>query len=104
MTPKFPITCIIGSDTRTSETLFHGENGFDEQLNIVYRDRDGTVRMASLVATEKLWKKINLSRVERIGGISHTLILQNDTTLVETTREISSINSGINSDAISIAV
>ncbi|KAJ6954825.1 hypothetical protein NC652_006310 [Populus alba x Populus x berolinensis] len=100
MTSRFPITCIIGNDIRTLETLFHGENGFDKQLNIVYRDRDGTIRMASLVAIEKLCKKINLSRVERIGGISHTLILQNDTTLVEITLEISSINS----DAISIIV
>jgi lysophospholipase-3 len=100
MAPEFPITCIIGSDIRTPETSFHGKNGLDEQLDIVYVDRDGTMRMASLVAIEKLWEKINLSRVERIGGISHTSILQNDTALGEITREISCINS----DAISTVV
>jgi len=57
MAPEFPITCIIGSDIRTPETSFHGENGLDEQLDIVYVDRDGTMRMASLVAIEKLWEK-----------------------------------------------
>jgi lysophospholipase-3 len=100
MAPEFPITCIIGGAIRTPETSFHGENGFDEQLDIVYGDRDGTARMASLVAIEKLWEKINLSRVERSGGISRTSIIQNDTALGEITREISSINS----DAISTVV
>lgn len=100
MAPEFPITCIIGSDIRTPETSFHGENGLDEQLDIVYVDRDGTVRMASLVAIEKLWEKINLSRVERIGGISHTSILQNDSALAEITGEIYSINSRVVSSVL----
>ncbi|KAJ6321035.1 hypothetical protein OIU78_016267 [Salix suchowensis] len=39
--PEVPITCMVGSGVRTPETLFYGENGFDEQPDVVYGDGDG---------------------------------------------------------------
>jgi lysophospholipase-3 len=100
--PEVPITCIIGSDVRTPETLFYGENGFDEQPDVVYGDGDGTVNMASLLALEKLWaeEKHQPLKVIRIGGISHTSILQNDSALAEITGEIYSINSRVISSVL----
>jgi lysophospholipase-3 len=100
--PEVPITCIIGSDVRTPETLFYGENGFDEQPDVVYGDGDGTVNMASLLALEKLWaeEKNQPLKVITIGGISHTSILQNDSALAEITGEIYSINSHVISSVV----
>ncbi|CAK7347401.1 unnamed protein product [Dovyalis caffra] len=100
--PEVPITCIIGSGVRTPETLFYGGNGFDEQPDVVYGDGDGTVNMVSLLAIEKLWaKEANQTlKVIRIGGISHTSILHDDSAIDEIIGQISCINSHVISTAL----
>ncbi|KAK4559883.1 hypothetical protein RGQ29_008890 [Quercus rubra] len=93
--PGVPVTCITGSGVSTPETLFYGENGFDEQPEIVYGDGDGTVNMLSLLALESLWsnEKNQTLKVIKIRGVSHTLILKNNAALEEIIGEISGINS-----------
>lgn len=93
--PGVPITCIIGSGVRTPETLFYGENGFDEQPEVVYGDGDGTVNMVSLLALEALWsdEKNQTLNVIKLRGVSHTSILRRDAALDEIIAEISGINS-----------
>ncbi|KAK9270273.1 hypothetical protein L1049_025850 [Liquidambar formosana] len=92
--PEVPVTCIIGSGIRTSETLFYGTGGFDEQPEVVYGDGDGTVNMVSLLALESLWAgvKNQTLKVIRIEGVSHTSILEEDVALGEIIGEISGIN------------
>lgn len=94
--PGVPITCVIGSGVRTAETLFYGENGFDERPEIVYGDGDGTVNMVSLLGHESLWSNVKNQTLKtvRLAGVSHTQILKDDGALDEVVREISGINSG----------
>lgn len=101
--PEVPITCIIGSNVKTPETLFYGTEGFNKQPEIVYGDGDGTVNMVSLVALEKEWanEKNQTLKVIKVGGVSHTDILNDRSALDEIVEEISSINSGIMSSTIS---
>ncbi|KAM7266663.1 hypothetical protein ACFE04_004560 [Oxalis oulophora] len=93
--PLVPVTCIIGKGVKTAETLIYGENGFDEQPEIVYGDGDGTVNLVSLLALESLWRseKNQALKLISISGVDHTDILKNEVALVEITREINVINS-----------
>lgn len=100
--PGVPVTCITGTGVRTPETLFYGENGFDEQPEVVYGDGDGTVNMVSLLALETLWsnKKNQTLKVIPIRGVSHTSILRNDAALDEIMAEILLINSSAEHSAV----
>lgn len=93
--PEVPVTCIIGTGVKTPETLVYGENGFDEQPDVIYGDGDGTVNMVSLLALESLWtdNKNQTLKVITVSDVSHTSILKNDAALDEIISEISDINS-----------
>ncbi|XP_065880375.1 lecithin-cholesterol acyltransferase-like 1 [Euphorbia lathyris] len=95
--PQVPITCIIGSEVKTAESLLYGGNGFDEQPEMVYGDGDGTVGMDSLLALESLWidDKNQSLKVIKLGGISHTSILTEVVALDEIVGQISCINSNL---------
>lgn len=92
---EVPVTCIIGSDVKTAETLFYGENGFDKQPEIEYGDGDGTVNMISLLALESEWadNRNQSLKVIKIPGVSHTSILKDVVALDCIVQEICSINS-----------
>lgn len=92
--PGVPITCILGSGVRTPETLFYGEDGFDEQPEVVYGDGDGTVNMASLLALHSLWAAVQNQTVKliKLRGMSHTSVLTNEVALLEIVNEITRIN------------
>lgn len=93
--PEVPVTCIIGRGVKTPERLLYGENGFDEQPEVIYGDGDGTVNMVSLLALESLWadNKNQTLKVITVSHVSHTSILKNDVALEEIIGEISDINS-----------
>ncbi|WCJ35593.1 Phospholipase A2 group XV [Euphorbia peplus] len=95
--PEVPITCIIGSEVKTAESLLYDKNGFDKQPEMVYGDGDGTVGMDSLLALESLWigNKNQSLKVIKLGGISHTTVLSEEVALDEIIGEISCINSNI---------
>lgn len=93
--PGVPITCIFGSGIRTPETLFYGENGFDEQPEILYGEGDGTVNMLSLLALESLWANMKNQTLKaiKVRGASHTSILKDYGAIDKILGEISAINS-----------
>lgn len=93
--PEVPVTCVVGTNVRTPETLFYKNGDFDERPEIVYGDGDGTVNMVSLLALESLWaeEKNQSLKVIRIEGVSHTSILKNEAAIDKIIGEISRINS-----------
>ncbi|XP_043711485.1 lecithin-cholesterol acyltransferase-like 1 [Telopea speciosissima] len=95
--PEVPVTCIVGSEVKTPETLFYGrDGGFDEQPEVLYGDGDGTVNMMSLLALESEWAGMEAKqtlKVTRIPHVSHTSILKDSVSVAEIVREISTINS-----------
>lgn len=101
--PQVPVTCVIGSGVKTPETLFYGENGFDEQPEIVYGDGDGTVNMISLLALESEWaENRNQSlKVVKVEGVSHTDILKDVSALEKIIGEIYCINSHFSASFLS---
>lgn len=97
--PEVPVTCVIGSGVKTQETLFYGDGGFDQQPEVVHGDGDGTVNLESLLALESVWReeKNQQLKVVRIDGVSHTSILKDDVAIGEVMKEISGINSYVQS-------
>lgn len=93
--PGVNLTCVIGRGVRTPETLFYGENGFDEQPEMAYGDGDGTVNMVSLRALERLWAEEKNQTLETIElrGVTHKSILENREALDVIIKVISRINS-----------
>ncbi|CAI9784856.1 unnamed protein product [Fraxinus pennsylvanica] len=97
--PEVPITCIIGSNVNTPETLFYGDSGFDKSPEVADGDGDGTVNTVSLLAVENAWanEKNQTLKVIKLPGVSHTSILKDDLALDEIIGEICSINSQFSS-------
>ncbi|CAN6450100.1 unnamed protein product [Victoria cruziana] len=99
--PMVPVTCLIGTGVDTPETLFYGEDGFDEQPEVVYGDGDGTVNLASLLAAVSAWEGVRDQpvKVRRFPHVSHTSILKDEASVGEVILQVSSINSLATSSA-----
>ncbi|XP_075518852.1 lecithin-cholesterol acyltransferase-like 1 [Primulina tabacum] len=104
--PLVPVTCITGSEVRTPETLLYGDHGFDKGPDIQYGDGDGTVNMVSLLALQRAWtsSKNQVLKVIKLPGVTHTSILNGESSLDVIIGEISSINSHISGSIVSSTV
>ncbi|KAL8490184.1 hypothetical protein ACS0TY_025917 [Phlomoides rotata] len=93
--PEVPVTCVFGSGVKTPEMLVYGMGGFDEGMEVVYGDGDGTVNMVSLLALESTWDGVRNQSIKviKIEGVSHTDVLKDERALERVIGEVSSINS-----------
>lgn len=102
--PGVPITCVVGSGVQTAEMLSYGEGGWDERPEVAYGDGDGTVNMVSLLALQTAWAGLDNQSVKviQVGGVSHTDVLKDEGALDAIIGEISSINSEVSPDRMTL--